>query len=161
MEFYRRPSERLFFLYIPERKMSTREGKSKKRKIEANGNGSVSASKKLVAEKATTEKLSTQKITELETQILASPVHYNELPKLIAAVKKVKKRREVGLKAAVSLCRIFCHFISQSQLLVAAAGDKKQAIVRKWLAERYNEYLDTLFELLASSELDIAAKVNY
>lgn len=84
----------------------------------------------------------------LESEILESKKHYNNIPKLIKLLES-----EDAIIASVALCRVFSRLIASGELTKKAGNSEKEDIVVAWLKERYLEYKTGLFELLESPEV--------
>ena len=87
------------------------------------------------------------KILELESKILESKKHYNNIPKLLKLFET-----EDAIIAAVALCRVFSRLIASGELTKKAGASEKEDLVVTWLRERYFEYKNGLYELLESPD---------
>lgn len=89
----------------------------------------------------------------LENEIFESKKNYNNLATLLSILNSDTERNEDSIIAAISLCRIFTRFIIAGDLVVKKDATEKEAVVVKWLKERYNEYKSLLFNLLGEEEV--------
>lgn len=84
------------------------------------------------------------RILLLETEILDSKKKYNNIVDLI----KIVQSGDHGDVAAISLCRVFTRLMVSGALIKKEKGTEKDAIVLRWLQERYSEYKKLLAALL-------------
>ena len=84
----------------------------------------------------------------LEHEVFASKKNYNNIAKLIRALRADVTKSGGSLAAAVSLCRIFMSFMVAGELEKGWESTDKDLVVIKWLRERYNQYKSVLTGLL-------------
>ncbi|KAF2468137.1 nucleolar complex protein-like protein [Lindgomyces ingoldianus] len=83
-------------------------------------------------------------ILRLESQILDSRRHFNNIAALIQSAKQEDSEPETATLAAVALCRIFSRLISMGDLVKSKGMSQSDVVIVQWLKERYREYLDML-----------------
>ncbi|KAF2186830.1 CBF-domain-containing protein [Zopfia rhizophila CBS 207.26] len=82
----------------------------------------------------------------LETQIVESRRHYNNIATLIQTAKRQDGENETAILAAVSLCRVFARLISAGDMVKSKGMPESEVVIIKWLKERYREYLNVLLD---------------
>lgn len=87
-------------------------------------------------------------IQQLETEILESKKHYNNIVTLNSLAAALEKDAETALAAAESLCRVFIHLLVQGKFIKKQDLSEKDATVRAWLWERLHEYHNVLYSML-------------
>ncbi|KAF2146733.1 uncharacterized protein K452DRAFT_218400 [Aplosporella prunicola CBS 121167] len=121
--------------------------------------------RKRVAAKAAPEKKSKSKsktkpdsgddeqarILLLESQILESRRHYNNIAALITIVKE-DEAAESQILATVALCRVFSRLRAAGSMNKSKGTPEPEVIIIQWLKERYQEYADVLLRLLQSDD---------
>lgn len=90
------------------------------------------------------EEDSQAQILSLETEVFESKKNYNNIVKLI----KLLRDSDDALVAAVSLCRVFTRLMASGDLTRNKPSTEKEAVVIKWLLERYAEYKLALLDLM-------------
>ncbi|KAF2682564.1 CBF-domain-containing protein [Lentithecium fluviatile CBS 122367] len=91
-------------------------------------------------------------ITRLETQILESRKHYNNIATLLHLAKDQVHEIETSILAAVALCRVFTRLLSSGDMVKSKATAQSEALIVSWLKERYREYTSVLLEVFLRSE---------
>ncbi|KAI9713317.1 MAG: hypothetical protein M1812_006676 [Candelaria pacifica] len=116
----------------------------KKRKREA----LPSQSKKLkfVAQDKTKDNAQAR-ILLLESQILESRIHYNNIAVLIATLRD-QDVRQGDLTVAVSLCRVFSRLLAAGHMTKTKDTLQDEYIVQQWLKERYTEFTAIVITIL-------------
>ncbi|KAI9809044.1 MAG: hypothetical protein M1825_002333 [Sarcosagium campestre] len=95
-----------------------------------------------------TTRVSKSDVLLLETQILESRKHYNNIATLIGILgNKAAKRSEV-LTAAVALCRVFCRLVALNRFKLTKSDAESEVIVVQWLKDRCCDFIDILLNLL-------------
>ncbi|CAK7244499.1 MAG: Maturation and nuclear export of 40S ribosomal subunits interacting protein [Sporothrix thermara] len=111
------------------------------------------------------------RILLLESQILESKKHYNNIVELLNIVKKGSSAEDEEdnddddddddksphLAAAVALCRVFMRLLAAGSLNLARSMSEKEVVVVRWLKDRMAEYQAVLLELVAGQSGDDAA----
>lgn len=88
----------------------------------------------------------------LETQILESRQHYNNIITLLGYVKGQDTQDANDQKsaiAAVALCRVFCRLMASGNMSKSRETSKDETIIVQWLTERLQEYQRALLSMLA------------
>ncbi|KAF1837529.1 nucleolar complex protein 4 [Decorospora gaudefroyi] len=85
------------------------------------------------------------KVVHLETQILESRRHYNNIVTLLQFAKKPEAENEGSILAAVALCRVFSRLLVAGDMLKSKGMGEAEVVVVSWLKERYREFIDVLF----------------
>ena len=91
----------------------------------------------------------------LESQILESRKHYNNIASLLKIFKDPRdssQGRISNLTAAVSLCRVFCRLMAAGSLTAPKGASTSEVTVIHWLKARLAEYKEGLLLLLGSSD---------
>ncbi len=91
-------------------------------------------------------------IIRLETQILESRRHYNNIATLLKTARQSTGENEEPILAAVALCRVFSRLFATGDMLKSKGMGEAEATIVSWLKERYREYLDVLIEDFLRSE---------
>jgi U3 small nucleolar RNA-associated protein 19 len=97
---------------------------------------------------------SQEQIILLETQILESRKHYNNIAKLISTLQNSENATTVILAAAVSLCRVFCRLMAGGSMSNSKGMAENEAVIVDWLRARYDEYTEAVLSLLLSPQMD-------
>ncbi|KAI9681193.1 MAG: hypothetical protein M1817_002475 [Caeruleum heppii] len=131
------------------------DGTSKKRKRGSTRQGEIhdarSTSQRDVSDDV--QKLTTPDgILLLESQVLESRHHYNNISKLISIVKEGPQYEDLDLAAALSLCRLFCRLMSAGSLAHTKGCPDHETIVARWLQARYDEYRTCLLALIEKGD---------
>lgn len=84
----------------------------------------------------------------LETEIFESKKNYNNIPKLIKILRANGEVTDESVIAAISLCRVFVRFMISGELEKKKGSTEKDAVVLKWLRERYTDCKAALLLLL-------------
>jgi U3 small nucleolar RNA-associated protein 19 len=123
------------------------ESITRKRKAETRGG---TKPKRVKAEHGDDEH---EQILLMEAEILKSKKHLNNVAKLLKILhNSLKSQSDIGLVAAVSLCRAFCRLIAAGSLTKRKDATEKDAIITAWLIERYEDYLEDLIMLLRDAD---------
>jgi U3 small nucleolar RNA-associated protein 19 len=93
----------------------------------------------------------------LETEIFESTKNYNNVATLIKILKTNSEDADDSVIAAISLCRVFTRFIVAGDLANKKDASDQEAVVVKWLKERYTEYKNSLFDLLGEEGISATA----
>lgn len=88
------------------------------------------------------------RILLLETQILESRRHYNNIATLLEIFRDNDAAAEEQATASVALCRVFCRLMAAGSMSKTRNTLENEAIIVKWLKERYNDYTAILLETL-------------
>jgi U3 small nucleolar RNA-associated protein 19 len=86
-------------------------------------------------------------LLDLEKGILGSRKNYNDISTLIKHAKS-KDDEVLSFSAAVALCRVFMSLMAADELQTKQSQSEKDAIVARWLRERYAEFKEILLQLL-------------
>jgi U3 small nucleolar RNA-associated protein 19 len=90
----------------------------------------------------------------LETEIFKSKTNYNNIVKLIKILRSDSEDGDAAVLAAISLCRVFTRLMVSGEMTLSKQGTtEKEAVVIKWLKERYAEYKAGLIEFLEEEEI--------
>ncbi|KAJ4288200.1 Maturation and nuclear export of 40S ribosomal subunits interacting protein [Kalmusia sp. IMI 367209] len=93
-----------------------------------------------------------EEIVRLETQILQSRKHYNNIATLLKLSKSTEPDNETLTLAAVALCRVFTRLLSTGDMVKSKRMTEAEAMIVSWLKERYREYTDVLLSQFLRSE---------
>ena len=93
----------------------------------------------------------------LESEIFESKKNYNNIAKLISILRDDNEDADSSVVAAISLCRVFTKFMVSEEMSNSKRGTEKDAIVIRWLKERYSDYKTTLLALLGEEGVDATA----
>ncbi|KAL2352329.1 CBF/Mak21 family-domain-containing protein [Cryomyces antarcticus] len=88
----------------------------------------------------------------LETEILESRKHYNNIVTLISTAKQCDAQDGRNTLACVALCRVFCRLMAAGNMVNSKGMPENEAVIVRWLRERYSEYVETLLALLRSKD---------
>lgn len=83
----------------------------------------------------------------LETAVLESRKHYNNIPTLISIAREIDHDEERALLAIVALCRVFIRLLSAGSLRRKKGSSEKDTTVVHWLRERLAEYHQVVISL--------------
>jgi U3 small nucleolar RNA-associated protein 19 len=89
----------------------------------------------------------------LENEIFESKKNYNNIAILI----KILREDEHALNAALSLWRIFTKLMVAKDMTLKPETVQKEAVVVRWLKERYSEYKTGLLDLLGEEGIGSTA----
>lgn len=103
------------------------------------------------------EKDGQAQILLLENEIFESKKNYNNVATLIKTLKTDSEDSDDSVLAAISLCRVFTRFIVAGDLANKQGANDQEAVVVKWLKERYTEYKNSLFDLLGEEGISATA----
>jgi U3 small nucleolar RNA-associated protein 19 len=131
---------------MPYLEMDTTAGKKRKRPAKA-----LKPSKSQQPKEALNHE---SRIVELESQILKSRKHYNNIATLISLAKESS---EATLLVNIALCRVYCRFLAAGNLSTSKETTGAEAVIVQWLRARLNEYVDILLELLRSESTGVTA----
>lgn len=87
-------------------------------------------------------------ILHLESQILESRRHYNNIATLIQSAQSLEKEgedsEETATLAAVALCRVFSRLVATGDMARSKGMSESEVVILKWLKDRYREYTELL-----------------
>lgn len=83
-------------------------------------------------------------ILRLETQILESRKHYNNIATLLKLAKSSDPDNEASVLAAVALCRVFTRLLSTGDMVKSKRMTEAETMIVTWLKQRYQEYIEVL-----------------
>ena len=89
----------------------------------------------------------------LENEIFESRKNYNNIAKLIKILRDDRKVTDESVVAAISLCRVFMRFMISGELEKKKGSTERDAVILKWLRERYSEYKTALLALMEAEEI--------
>jgi U3 small nucleolar RNA-associated protein 19 len=89
----------------------------------------------------------------LENEIYESKKNYNNIAILI----KILREDENAINAAFSLWRVFTKLMISEDMTLTPETLQKEAVVVRWLKERYSEYKTGLLELLGEEGIGSTA----
>lgn len=95
----------------------------------------------------------------LESQILESRRHYNNITTLLGFVKELDIQDgndQTSVMAAVALCRVFCRLIASGDMSKSRETSEETVIVQ-WLTERLQEYQRALLSILVLQSSSVSA----
>lgn len=97
-------------------------------------------------------------ILRLETQILESRRHFNNIAVLLQKAKSRDPKDEAAVLSAVALCRVFARLLAAGDMKTKKGGAvaESELVIARWLKERYREYEELLVHTYLKS--DDAAK---
>ncbi|KAF2739245.1 CBF-domain-containing protein [Polyplosphaeria fusca] len=86
-------------------------------------------------------------ILRLETQILESRRHFNNIATLLQKARSKDPKDEAAVLSAVSLCRVFARLLSAGDMKKKkGAMPESELVIARWLKERYREYIELLLK---------------
>ncbi|KAF1999460.1 CBF-domain-containing protein [Amniculicola lignicola CBS 123094] len=91
-------------------------------------------------------------ILHLESQILESRRHYNNIATLLHSAKQYGTENERAVLAAVALCRVFSRLLAAGDMTKSKGMQESELVIIRWLKERYKEYQNLLLEQYLRSE---------
>ena len=84
----------------------------------------------------------------LESQIVQSRLHYNDIGKLLRYASSSDNQDGRDVAGAVALCRVFCKLMVQGSMSPSPRAPENEATVVKWILQKYQEYQGNLAGLL-------------
>lgn len=93
----------------------------------------------------------------LENEIFESKKNYNNIATLIKIFTNDTEDADDSVVAAISLCRVFTRLLVAGELVQKRGGSEKEAVVVKWLKERYTEYKTALLDILGEEGISATA----
>jgi U3 small nucleolar RNA-associated protein 19 len=127
-------------------------GKSAKRKRKA----SEAKSSKRARSESGEEDVQAQ-ILLLETEVFESKKNYNNITALIKLLRDDDEDIDNSIVASISLCRVFTRLMVSGEMTKREETTEKEAVVIKWLRERYSEYKITLLTFLGEEGISSTA----
>lgn len=102
-------------------------------------------------------------ILNLESEILESKKHYNNVTKLLD-IAQDSEDAESAVFATVSLCRVFLRLLAGGHLLRSPGQSEKEVVVVQWLKSRLGDYKKHVVaalghEATASTALTLAMRI--
>jgi U3 small nucleolar RNA-associated protein 19 len=91
-------------------------------------------------------------ILQLETQILESRKHYNNIATLLQLARQPEAENEAPILAVVALCRVFSRLLATGDMVKSKGMGEAEALIVSWLKGRYQEYKDVLLNDFLRSE---------
>jgi U3 small nucleolar RNA-associated protein 19 len=91
-------------------------------------------------------------ILQLESQILESRRHYNNIATLTQFAGEHESQKDVAILAAVALCRVFARLLSTGDMVKSKGMPQSEAVIVQWLKERYREFQDLLLQYLRNGD---------
>jgi U3 small nucleolar RNA-associated protein 19 len=91
-------------------------------------------------------------ILQLETQILESRKHYNNIATLLQLARQPEAENEAPILAVVALCRVFSRLLATGDMVKSKGMGEAEALIVSWLKGRYQEYKDVLLNNFLRSE---------
>jgi U3 small nucleolar RNA-associated protein 19 len=91
-------------------------------------------------------------ILQLESQILESRRHYNNIATLLQHAKGQEAEIEGSILAAVALVRVFSRLLVTGDMVKSKGMGEAEATIVAWLKARYQELLDVLLDNFLRSE---------
>ena len=93
----------------------------------------------------------------LETEIFESKQNYNNIATLIKLLRDDDEDAENSVVAAIALCRVFTRLMVSEEMTKREGIAEKEAVVVKWLKERYSEYKTAILLLLGEENISSTA----
>ncbi|POS72124.1 nucleolar complex protein 4 [Diaporthe helianthi] len=93
----------------------------------------------------------------LETAVLESKRHYNNITTLLHIARDQDKDEHKALLATVALCRIFVRLLAAGSLLRKNNSAEKDVILVHWLRDRLAEYNEILLSFLTNDDHALTA----
>jgi U3 small nucleolar RNA-associated protein 19 len=97
------------------------------------------------------------RILLLENETFESKKNYNNIAKLIKILRDDDEDADNSVVAAISLCRVFVRLTMSGEMAKKQGSTEKDAVVVKWLKERYSEYKTALLLFLGEEGVDATA----
>ena len=85
-----------------------------------------------------------EEILLLETSILESRKHYNNILNLLEYARDYDENYQIHLVASIALCRVFTRLMVGGSLIIRKTLSEDDKIVVRWLIERLMEFKDVL-----------------
>lgn len=92
------------------------------------------------------------RILQLETQILESRRHYNNIATLLQLASQPEAAEEGSILAAVALCRVFSRMLATGDMVKSKGMGEAEAVIVAWLKERYAEFQGVLLDNFLRNE---------
>lgn len=121
---------------------------TKKRKSVPDSTGDKPTKRRAIEHDKATDDDPQAQMLLLESQILESRRHYNNIATLLAFLHRPDYRQDHDIAAAITLCRVFSRLSVAGNLTKTKNAPENEAIIVDWLKERYREYTDALLGLL-------------
>jgi U3 small nucleolar RNA-associated protein 19 len=93
----------------------------------------------------------------LETEIFESRKNYNNILALLKLLRDNEEDADNSVVAAISLCRVFTRLMVSGEMVKKLRTTEKEAVVIKWLKERYFEYKTEVLALLGEEGISSTA----
>jgi len=93
----------------------------------------------------------------LETEIFESKKNYNNITALIKLLRDDDEDADNSIVAAISLCRVFTRLMVSGEMTKREGTTEKEAVVVKWLRERYLEYKTAILAFLGEEDISSTA----
>jgi U3 small nucleolar RNA-associated protein 19 len=91
-------------------------------------------------------------IARLESQVLESRKHYNNIATLLQLSRHPDHKNETSILAAVASCRVFTRLLASGDMVKGKGISQSEALIVSWLKERYREYITVLVDVFMRSE---------
>lgn len=88
----------------------------------------------------------------LESQILESRQHYNNIATLLQYCRDDVGWGKRGITAAVALCRIFCRLMAMGNLSKPRQSPENEVVIVQWLQSQLDSYKAMLLDLLSAAD---------
>ncbi|KAI9778511.1 MAG: hypothetical protein M1839_008041 [Geoglossum umbratile] len=88
------------------------------------------------------------RIVQLESQILESRRHYNNIATLLSIGRDDGKKGGEDPTAAISLCRVFCRLMANGNMSATKGASDAEVTIVHWLKAKYGDYLEMLLATL-------------
>jgi U3 small nucleolar RNA-associated protein 19 len=92
-------------------------------------------------------------ILQLETRILESRKHYNNIATLLQLARQAEAENKTSILAVVALCRVFSRLLATGDMVKSKGMGEAEAMIVSWLKGRYQEYKDALLNDFLRSEI--------
>jgi U3 small nucleolar RNA-associated protein 19 len=109
------------------------------------------------AQSESSEEDAQAQILMLETEIFESKKNYNNITALIKLLRDDGEDADNSIVAAISLCRVFTRLMVSGEMTKREEATEKEAVVVKWLRERYSEYKTAILALLGEEGISSTA----
>ena len=90
----------------------------------------------------------------LGDEIFKSKKNYNNI---VCLIKILGSENDDSAAAAISLCRVFAKLMLSGDMVKKPGSTEKEAVVIRWLKERYSEYKSALIVLLGREDVGSTA----
>lgn len=114
-------------------------------------------SKRARSESSDDEEDTQAQILLLEGEIFESKKNYNNIVTLLKILQKDDEDTDDSVIAAISLCRVFTRLLASGDLVKKQGSTEKDAVVFRWLKERYDEYKSSVLGFLGQEGIGSAA----